>query len=422
MPETNYNLLRFQSDNIPKFDGNPKLLQRYLNSCENLIKAFQDIANPNAQINICLTDTVLGKLTGRAADLIVSRSELKTWTDIKNTLINCFADQRSIDCLIQDLINLKPFKNESPINFGMRIQDSRSLLFSKLNATNELATEKLMKIRHYEEFALKTFINGLPYNLQLIVRLKNPDCLEKAMSFVREEENFLYFKNHSYNNTHTQQSLRHPTPQTKPQHNFKSNIPIFKPNYQPMYSQFNNNNHQNYSNYGIRDRLPDTRTFMPRQNQFNNQPSTSNQFQRNLPNNNQQFGRPNFGQRPNSNTFRQNKPSSSNSRLNRVEPMDTSSGNTVLHQNIITRSDIEQSNTQNNTQNTNNDFENTNNDFEYNNTNECSYNYPNMTNFNDQFYDEQYNQYDLENFNQEEVLESPEDQNFQMISTTQPSI
>lgn len=188
----NIPLLRYQADNIPLFDGNPKLLNRFLNSCENLIHNFKNNADPNDPINVCLFDTVLSKLRDRAADLISSRSDLNTWTKVKEVLQLCFADQRSIDCLIQDLISLKPHKNESPIQFGMRIQDVRSLLFAKLCTITDQA-EKDLKIAHYNDFALKTYINGLPYNLQLIIRLKQPDSVEKAMAFVTEEENFIYF-------------------------------------------------------------------------------------------------------------------------------------------------------------------------------------------------------------------------------------
>lgn len=81
------------------------------------------------------------------------------------------------------------------MQFGLRIQDARRLLFSKLNSTITDVQERSIKILHYDNFALKTFIHGLPYNLQLVVRLKNPTSLEQAMSFVTEEENFINFYN-----------------------------------------------------------------------------------------------------------------------------------------------------------------------------------------------------------------------------------
>lgn len=345
----NYQLLRYQSDNIPLFDGNPRLLNRFIIAIENLLKAFYNRTDPNDTINVCLFDTILSKLTGRAADLITSRIELNSWNLIKEVLINSFSDQRSIDCLIQDLINLKPFKNESPLEFGMRIQDSRSLLFSKLNATSDSNETKLIKIKHYDEFALKTFINGLSYNLQLVVRLKSPSSIEQAMSFVREEENFIQFKNvqnfgqntgnfnrqfkpnvrsagrpsfsHNFSqtpissfNTQWPQNNHPPRPFSNFAPHNNSSRPIF-PNFnQPNSSRtsYSNFNHANFSRHPFNNF--NNHSYQPRHNfPFNNQSGNS----RKIP----FTPRPPFGQRSHRSNINQNP----------VEPMDTSSGNTIIH-------------------------------------------------------------------------------------------
>lgn len=221
--EINYSLLRYQADNIPNFDGNPKLLQRFIIASENLLKAFQNTTNPNSPINICLLDTIFSKLKGRAADLICPRSELNSWQSIKEVLIASFSDQRGIDCLFQDLTSLKLKPNETLLEFGNRIQDVRSLLISKLNNMNEDRQIKLMKISHYEEMALKTYINNLPYQIQLAIRLKVPDSLEQALSYTVEELNFLEFKNKN------NQTKINPPLQNKPQNN------PTKTNFRPMY-------------------------------------------------------------------------------------------------------------------------------------------------------------------------------------------
>ena len=61
---------------------------------------------------------------------------------------------------------LKPFKNESPYNFGMRRQDARSLIVSKINCSNMSAAEKMIRLKSYD-LALKTYLGGLPGQLQL---------------------------------------------------------------------------------------------------------------------------------------------------------------------------------------------------------------------------------------------------------------
>lgn len=286
----------------------------------------------------------MGKLRGRAADLIDSRSELKTWQQIKNALNVTFSDQRGIDCLIQDLISIKPLKNETPINFGMRIQNARSLLFAKLSSLIVNENEKLIKIVHYDDFALKTFLACLPYHMQLVVRLKNPENLEQALAYTTEEENFIYFSNGRTNNSHNLNFKNNALPlhAPKPQSFTPSRPSNFQPNFnhaKPL-TMFNRP-FQPQNNSLFRNPQP---SFQSNQNIFQQRP-----FQMRPPQQFQNFRNPiappSFRppQNLNHNPFRpqaqQFKPQSSvmrtqqrpNSNLDKVTPMDTRSGNTVLY-------------------------------------------------------------------------------------------
>lgn len=307
----NIALLRYQADNIPDYYGSPTQLNRFIQACENLIRSFQNVQRPNDPINTCILDTVFSKLKNRAADLIGSRSELNNWNSIKEALILTFSDQRSIDCLIQDLISIRRKKNESSLEFGMRIQDSRSLLFSKLNSTILNEIEKQIKINHYNDFALKTFINGLSYNMQLPIRLKNPNSLEQALSFVTEEENFIYF-NQGYNNNLNVQYK----PQPRVNHVFQNNHHSKKPNY-----QYPKNSYNNHYNTQSRFQNPFNNNFN-RNNSFNNFNQYPNNTFNNLYNNYQRqnpsshvrqsnfssFNRPSFNNFNRSNNFNTSNP------------------------------------------------------------------------------------------------------------------
>lgn len=66
-------------------------------------------------------------------------------------------------------------------------------LFAKLSTEVQNENEKIMKIAHCDDFALKTYLAGLPYDLQLVVSLKDPDNLEEALAHTSEKENFLQF-------------------------------------------------------------------------------------------------------------------------------------------------------------------------------------------------------------------------------------
>lgn len=75
----------------------------------------------------------------------------------------------------------------------MRCTDASSLLFAKLNLLPNIpSVDKHSKIHTYNDLALKPIIRSLTGQLQDNIRLRNPNSLEQAMSFVIEEESFLY--------------------------------------------------------------------------------------------------------------------------------------------------------------------------------------------------------------------------------------
>lgn len=337
--QVNYQLLRLYVDTIPNFDGNPHTLSIFINNCTSLINTFY---RPEDEIlNNFIVRAIIGKLTGRALSLIGSRiNELNTWQDIKNALELSFGDQRNLDCLVQDLISLTPGKSETPYNFGMRCQDARSLIFTKLNSLNLQQNDRILRIRNYEELALKTFIRGLSGQLQNNIRLRDPDSLEKAMTLVIEEENFSYAQNrqNSINAQATFKPLNRMTPlnqnfnnnhQRPMTSNFVNNAVQQLPRQMSSFNPFRNTNNNNFMrppNFQYQHQQPQFRTFQSQQPQFrpnfqmnNNKPPffaqgcALPQFNRFNNNNQRQFNNQNNFPR---NTNRQD------------EPMDTSSGNT----------------------------------------------------------------------------------------------
>lgn len=334
--EPNYQLIRYQADNIPKFDGNPKQINRFINACENFFNNHKDRANNGAAINVCLFDTVLNKLVGRAADLIASRVELNTWPLLKAAVIATFSDQRSIDCVLQDIITSKPEKNENPQQFGLRLQDARSLLFSKINMTNDPVATKLLKITEYESLILKTFIHGLNYHMQLVVRLKSPKTLEEAMTLTSEEENFLYYKNR--NSTLNNKTSLNSNANNANKSRFQT--PHQGPHSSNMHPR--NMHAPRNLNYNSYQRPPFQQSTVNYYKPGYDNQQSSNVFRQQSPIQRPYFGNqnhvnPNFGQRsffrPFPNNQNQRVLPSAISRFTKPEPMDTSSGNTVINNN-----------------------------------------------------------------------------------------
>ena len=109
----NYQLLKLYIDIIPPYNGDAHTLGIFIESAENLINAFSH--HNDADLNSFMLRAIIGKLIGRALTLIGSRTELRTWQQIKETLNLCFGDQRNIDCLVQDLLALHPQKTENTL-------------------------------------------------------------------------------------------------------------------------------------------------------------------------------------------------------------------------------------------------------------------------------------------------------------------
>lgn len=215
---TNYQQLRLFLDIIPLFESDPCELNNFIAACDDTINTFR---NENDAIKKLIFRGILGKLKGKALTLISSRAELNTWDRVKDVLRHSFSDQRSFTCLLNELHNLKPNPKETPYNFGIRCQYFRSLVFTSINNDSTMSAEaKIAQIGNIEKLLLITFIKYLPHQIQTGVRLKNPKCIEEAMNYVIEEENFLSLCSETKRNTNQHipsPNFKAPTNQGYPQ-------------------------------------------------------------------------------------------------------------------------------------------------------------------------------------------------------------
>lgn len=339
----NYTLLKMYVDTIPHYTGDPNSLSSFLSAGDFLFTTYTQ-QNDNI-LNNYLIRTIRMKLIDRAQILVGSRMELTTWEQIKAALSDCFGDKRNLECLEQDLFMATPLKNEHPLDFAKRLQVLRSSLAQKINSFNDAqldAATKLIYLRQYEQVCLRTFIRGLPGSLQSIIRLKNPNCIEEAMTLIVEEENFQYSQN-LYKAPVQLKTLPKPENLTRfnnvPQNNFNiTRYPNFKP--QVYTPNFNQQYNQNFA----RNNLPNFNRFLNRDiNQYPNNINFTRNFSQNPPfprgpinvqprpvQNNYPTNRQVFG--PPKNVF---KPTGQVP-TNKPEPMSTTSRNTMPRQNQIT--------------------------------------------------------------------------------------
>ena len=77
---------------LPEFDGNPNVLTRFINLCDQIVAQY---STAEATLtNVALLNGILNKVVGSAARLINANGIPNEWTGIRNALINNFADQR----------------------------------------------------------------------------------------------------------------------------------------------------------------------------------------------------------------------------------------------------------------------------------------------------------------------------------------
>ena len=263
----NYTLLKMYLDTIHPYEGNPNTLNSFISACDFVFETY--CTNNDAILKSFLIRTVRMKLIDRAQTLVGSRLELTNWDQLKFALSDCFGDKRNIECLEQDLLFATPFKNESSLDFGKRLQVYRSNLAQKINSQTDMdQNTKLIYLRQYEQICLRTFIRGLTGSLQSIIRLKNPVNLETALTYVNEEENFHYSQN----------LFKNPAPpKTCPQNNLPNLNKNFKMQTAQNFNYQNNNQNQNFINRPMQQPMQ----YVQQPMQYMQQPIQYNRFPQN---------------------------------------------------------------------------------------------------------------------------------------------
>lgn len=225
---------------ISYFNGQTAALSEFIRSFELLNDQFSQPNDPNAYINKLLLNAARNRLKDQALEVVAGQN-IGTWLDLKNILIENFADQRSELNLNADLIRLRQMQKESPIDFYNRCISMLAILNSKISLTNDAIEVKNYRIAQAKQTALKTFITGLAEPMGSFVRSRNPVTLENALTIVKEEIDIRYFRN-SQNSF--QQINKVTQKQMSP--NYQNFEQRFKPKYQNNSQQWFQPPNRNY--------------------------------------------------------------------------------------------------------------------------------------------------------------------------------
>ncbi|XP_072380658.1 uncharacterized protein [Diabrotica undecimpunctata] len=123
-------------DMIPEFHGDVALLPRFIDICQKLVNKFYNITDPTDFQNEYLTSSILAKIKGDAA-INISSCTIRTWENLKDALLNTYADKRDVYTLSIEITHLKQ-GNESPFEFLQKIQHLLNFQISLLQTGSNI--------------------------------------------------------------------------------------------------------------------------------------------------------------------------------------------------------------------------------------------------------------------------------------------
>lgn len=194
-PATNqveiFNSLRIPDaiKDLPKFDGNQKLLYEFLNNVEEILLYIRGTDNtPYGQI---LLRAIRNKIEGQANEVLNMYGTPLIWDDIKNNLILHYSDKRTETSLIRDLHNVRQYNKAIEPFYGEIIEIQSSLCNNILIHEKDPGVINAKKSL-YSEMCLNSFLSGLNEPLGSRVRAMQPRSLAEALSCCVKEQNISY--------------------------------------------------------------------------------------------------------------------------------------------------------------------------------------------------------------------------------------
>lgn len=178
---------------VPEFDGNPNVLTRFINLCDQLVLTHVKVAEGHELQNQAVLNGILNKVTGPAARLINSNGIPSDWKGIRSSLVNNFADQRDETALYNDLA-LQSQGQSTPQEFYERCQTLFSTIMTYVTLHDDVKTTVEAKRQLYKKLTLQSYLRGLKEPLGSRIRCMRPESIEQALTFVQEEINTLYLQ------------------------------------------------------------------------------------------------------------------------------------------------------------------------------------------------------------------------------------
>jgi hypothetical protein len=179
---------------VPEFDGNPNVLVRFINICDQIIAKCVRPSAGNDLNNLSVLNGILNKITGSAERTLVNNGIPNTWAGIRESLINNFSDRRDETALYTDL-SMMTQGRDTPQVFYEKCQHMLSTIVTYVQLHEQVETTTVAKRELYKNLALQTYLRGLSEPLGSRIRCMKPTSLEQALQFAQAELNVMYLQN-----------------------------------------------------------------------------------------------------------------------------------------------------------------------------------------------------------------------------------
>jgi len=160
-------------DTVPKFDGHKMSVFHFSKICEralDLIPAFHEYH---------LVQLIINKLQGHAYSAIEG-VECHTVFELTKRLKLIFGPNKSVDQYRGELANIYIKQNENIFDYISRVQERRTAIIDGESDLSGNIGERSKDA--IEATTMHSFVNGLPSDLLVRVKLEHPRTFEESIS------------------------------------------------------------------------------------------------------------------------------------------------------------------------------------------------------------------------------------------------
>lgn len=171
---------------IPEsFDGDRFKLRSFIKQVDAVFELASEAQTP------ALLLFVKSKIKGKAREQIDIHCNLTSWQDISELLISLYQDKKTLDQLLEELSSTRQLIHESVSQFYQRLEDINSRILAIIHSTENDVTKLSGRISMINDVTLNRFIYHTQPQISQMLRYREFECINKALTAAIAEEKVL---------------------------------------------------------------------------------------------------------------------------------------------------------------------------------------------------------------------------------------